>query len=199
MMLIEEASVPDEVLPVEAFKSHLRLGTGFDESTLQDAVLRSFLRAALAAIEARTGKALIARAFSWTVTRWRSACQETLPIAPVSSIDAFELVLADGSSEPLALDRVGLEQDMQTPRIRAQGAGFPSLPRGSKTVFHITAGYGPTWDDLPADLAQAVFLLASHYYEYRDETALSRGCMPFGVQALIERYRMIRLSGGALV
>ena len=40
-------------------------------------------------------------------------------------------------------------------------------------------------------------LLASHYYEYRDETALSQGCMPFGVTSLIARYRPIRLGLGA--
>jgi uncharacterized phiE125 gp8 family phage protein len=38
--------------------------------------------------------------------------------------------------------------------------------------------------------------LAAHYYEYRDETSLARGCMPFGVQSLIERYRSMRLFAG---
>jgi len=43
-----------------------------------------------------------------------------------------------------------------------------------------------------------VLLLAAHYYEYRDETALGEGCMPFGVSSLIERYRTVRLfAGGA--
>ena len=51
MMLIEETTVPDGVLPVAAFKAHLRLGSGFDTDDVQDALVRSFLRAALAAIE----------------------------------------------------------------------------------------------------------------------------------------------------
>ena len=37
-------------------------------------------------------------------------------------------------------------------------------------------------------------LLASHYYEFRHETTLSEGCMPFGVTSLIERYRVMRLG-----
>ena len=65
MMLIEETAVPSEALPVDAFKAHLRLGTGFSEDTLQEPVLESFLRAAMSAIEARTGKILIERDFSW--------------------------------------------------------------------------------------------------------------------------------------
>ena len=42
MMLIEETTVPDGALPVEAFKAHLRLGTGFDADDVQDALVRSF-------------------------------------------------------------------------------------------------------------------------------------------------------------
>ena len=36
MMLVEEATVPEAILPVSAFKAHLRLGTGFAESDVQD-------------------------------------------------------------------------------------------------------------------------------------------------------------------
>jgi len=57
-MLIEETNIPDAVLPLAAFKAHLRMGTGFSDTSLQDAVLGRFLRAALAAVEGRTGKVL---------------------------------------------------------------------------------------------------------------------------------------------
>ena len=40
-------------------------------------------------------------------------------------------------------------------------------------------------------------LLAAHYYEYRDTTALGEGCMPFGVSSLIQRYRVSRITLGA--
>ena len=50
MMLIEESTVPDTALPVDVFKAHLRFGTGFTEASVQDAVLRGFLRAAMAVI-----------------------------------------------------------------------------------------------------------------------------------------------------
>ena len=76
------------------------------------------------------------------------------------------------------------------------GGLLPSIPQNGSARITFTAGYGPAWSDLPADLAQAVLMLAAHYYEYRAEVALSGGCMPFGVTALIERYRPLRLSGG---
>jgi uncharacterized phiE125 gp8 family phage protein len=100
--------------------------------------------------------------------------------------------------EVIEVGRYGLEEDAQRPKVIALGAGFASIPRGGKAVIRFVAGFGEVWADLPDDLAQAVFLLAAHYYEYRDETSLARGCMPFGVQTLIERYRPMRLfSGGA--
>ena len=49
MMLIEQTPVPDTALPVDDFKAHLRLGSGFGQDDVQNAVLHSFLRAAMAA------------------------------------------------------------------------------------------------------------------------------------------------------
>ena len=47
-------------LPLAALRDHLRLGTGFGDDSLQDGVLEQALRGAIAAIEGRTEKALIA-------------------------------------------------------------------------------------------------------------------------------------------
>ena len=62
--------------------------------------------------------------------------------------------------------------------------------------IRFVAGFAEVWDALPADLAQAVLLLAAHYYEYRNETVLSDGCMPFGVASLVQRYRPLRVTPG---
>ena len=196
MMLIEETSVPDAVLPVEAFKAHLRLGSAFGPDSLQDEVLGSFLRAAMAAIEARTSKVLITRRFAWTLSSWRDAWAQALPVAPVAGIVRMVLVGRDGAETDVSSSAYWLEQDMQQPRLRASGAWLPAIPQACSVRIEFDAGYGAVWDMLPADLRQAVLLLAAHYYEYRDETALSAGCMPFGVSSLLERYRALRLRGG---
>ena len=36
MMLIDETAIADEVLPIEALKAHLRLGSGFATGELQE-------------------------------------------------------------------------------------------------------------------------------------------------------------------
>jgi len=199
MMLVELTTVPPTALPVAAFKDHMRLGSGFADDGLQDQTLEGFLRAAIAAIEARTGKVLIERDFSWTLTDWRDSRRQPLPLAPVSLILAVVRVdrMGDETLIPEAIWR--LEQDMQRPALLSLSNTFPKVPGDGSVRVEMRAGYGPNWSDLPADLSQAVMLLAAHFYEYRHETALNGGAMPYGVSALIERYRTVRLfmGGGA--
>ena len=65
MYVMDETELPLSALPIAEFRAHLRLGTGFAEDSLQDSVLEGFLRAALAAVEGRCGKVLIARVITW--------------------------------------------------------------------------------------------------------------------------------------
>ncbi|WP_050929417.1 head-tail connector protein [Aestuariivita boseongensis] len=196
MMLIEENAIPDAALPVDAFKAHLRLGTGFAAETLQDGVLRSFLRAAIAAIEARTGKALIARTFSLVLSGWQNAMSQAFPVAPVVSVTDVALVDRLGQESVVPADQYWLEQDMHRPRLKPRGMLLPTVAEDGSARITFVAGYAADFDGVPSDLAQAVLLLASHYYEFRHETALPSGCMPFGVSSLIERYRSLRLRAG---
>jgi uncharacterized phiE125 gp8 family phage protein len=196
MNLVELTEVPDEALPVARLREHLRLGTGFPDDSLQDALLAGFLRAALAAIEGRTGKALLSRSFLLTLSAWRSPERQPLPAAPVSAIVSVTLTDATGAVTSIPLSAVRLEEDATRPCLLPVGGSLPPVPQAGAARIVLTAGYGPAWEDLPSDLAQAVLMLAAHYHEYRYDVAFDGGCMPFGVTALIERYRPLRLSGG---
>ena len=195
-MLTEETTVPDTALPVAQFKAHLRLGSGFAEDGLQDGLLTGFLRAALAAIEGRTGKALVARSFSWAISAWRDRAGQVLPVAPVRALTGVSLIDAQGGESPVAPELYRLLPDSQRPCLAPVGALLPAVPAGGQVRIGFEAGMADDWGGLPADLGQAVLLLAAHYYEYRDDTSLSDGCMPFGVTSLIQRYRMVRLTPG---
>ncbi|WP_293575245.1 head-tail connector protein [Phaeobacter sp.] len=210
MMLTELTPIPEEALPHEAFKAHLRLGTGFEETGLQQEVLAHFLRAAIAAIEARTGKVLLARDYDLELAAWTGIWPDasgqsfsparsqsvSLPLAPVQQIDSMTLIFADGSSELIAADRYQLIPDNQQPRLSGRNGALPTIPAGASMRLRLRAGLADSWAAMPADLAQAVLMLAAHYYEYRDDMRLQGGCMPFGVSSLIERYRSLRLSLG---
>ena len=198
MMLIEETPIPDGDLPVAAFKAHTRQGSGFGTDEMQDAVIRSFLRAAMAAIEARTGKALIARMFTLTRSCWSSPAMQVLPMAPVQTVVSITVVDDQGDETVLENAIVRLEKDGMRPVIRPKGHMLPLVPTGGEVRVRFEAGMAASWDALPADIQQAVLMLAGHYYEYRNDTALSDGCMPFGVSALIERYKSVRLGFGVV-
>ncbi|MEM8728402.1 MAG: hypothetical protein AAGF79_00675 [Pseudomonadota bacterium] len=197
MMLIEETTIADAALPVEEFKAHLKVGTGFVDESLQDATLLTFLRAAIAAIEARTGKALVQRDWAWTLYDWTNDQGEAFPLAPVGALTEIRSMDGLGAETVLDPGLVRIEADAHRPCLRPNGAALPQVPVNGALVLRFSAGMAVDWAGLPADLQHAVLRLASHYYDYRDDTSLSDGCMPFGVTSLIQRYRPLRLTLGA--
>jgi uncharacterized phiE125 gp8 family phage protein len=196
-MLVEVTGVPDSALPVARLREHLRLGTGFGEDGLQDPVLAGFLRAAMAAIEGRTSKVLIARDFLYTRSAWGFADRQPLPVAPVSVVTAVAVADAAGVETALPSEAWRLVHDAVRPVVMALGLAFPAVPPGGEVRIRFRAGFGENFSEVPADLQQAVMLLAAHYHEFRHDTGLGEGCMPFGVTALIERFRVLRIGGGA--
>ena len=197
MMLSELTQVPEAALPVAQLRDHLRLGSGFDGDDLQDGLLASFLRAALAEIEGRTGKALLRRGFRLVLEDWADSHAQPLPVAPVAAVSEVATLTREGVRTVLAPQGWALRADAVVPQLVPVAGVLPGVPVGGTAEITFDAGYGAAFGDLPADLAQAVMLLAAHYYEYRDATALGEGCMPFGVTSLIARYRRLRLGGRA--
>lgn len=199
MILTEVSAPPSAAVPIRAFAEHLRLGSGFADDGSQDAVLELYLRSAMAAIEARLGRVLLARDFLWTVTRWREDASQGLPVGPVRSVDAITVVSAEGEETAVEPEAWSVLRDSQRPRLVGRfGRNLPKIPRSGHAEVRFSAGFGEGWDEVPGDLRQAVFLLAAHFYENRSGTAATPAAMPFGVLMLIEAYRTTRLGGGAL-
>jgi uncharacterized phiE125 gp8 family phage protein len=196
MILTELTNVPDSALPLQAFKNQLRLGTGFGEDTLQDAVLNGMLRAAVAAIEARVGKALVSRQFKLRIEDWQSLDEQTLPVAPISAVTSVTLVDAADVGTVLATTSYRLVPDTHRPKLAAVGVLFPAVPGDGHVDVVFGAGFGADWSFVPADISQAVLILAATYYEDRHDSAPQSPALPHAVLALIERWRTVRLLGG---
>lgn len=200
-MMLEELTAPSsEALPVAGLSAHLRLGRGFEvaEDEAERVALAGYLRAAMATIEGRTGKVLLARRFRLRLDRWREAEAQPLPLAPVCAVDAVEIEEASGASRPVDPAAWRLVPDLQRPLIRGTGGTLPGIPEGGAAVVTFMAGFGVAWSAVPADLAQAVMLLAARYHEDRN-FAGTEAAIPFGVGALIERWRAVRILGGGRV
>ncbi len=196
MMLMEQTQVPVAALPVQAMKDHLRLGTGFADDGLQDGLVESYLRAAIAAIEGRIGKALIARSFLLTLEDWRTGSEHALPLAPVVAVASVTVIDQTGASSLVDAARYRLIKDTHRPRLVSTGTLLPVVPEGGRLEIVFEAGFGATWALVPADLGQAVFLLAAEYYETRHDLDGRAGGLPHAVVTLIERWRTVRILGG---
>jgi len=197
MMLTEVTAVPTQALPVLQFRDHLRLGTGFADDGFEDPLLETYLRAATAAVEAWTGKALIARDFALEVAEWSSPEAQPLPVAPVSAVASVTIVAAGGATESVEPGRYALVTDTHVPCVKAVAGWLPTLPCGGKVRIAFKAGFGGDWAVVPPDLAHAVLMLAAYYYEYRHEARIGADRMPYGVSRLISSWRPVRLGRGA--
>ena len=188
-MLIEKSQIALAQLPIDGLKAHLKLGSAFDLDTLQDDILAGFLRAAIAAVENRIDKILLIRSFEWRPMGLAS--ELIIPIAPMIAIERIETWGADGVATELASTRYSV---IPVYYDHVLTASFGNLISGA--AVHLRAGMVDQWDQLPADLAQAVMMLAAHYYEFRNDTGLGEGCMPFGVHSLLQRHRNVRVTFG---
>ncbi len=195
MLLTEETPVPSAALPGEEMKDHLRLGSGYSDDALQDGLIESYLRAALAAIEGRIGKMLFRRRFLWVLECWRDD-EQALPVAPVSGIVSVTLVDMAGGEVVVPATSYRLVTDLHRPRLAGKGTALPTIPSDGMVRIVFDAGFGPAWSDVPVDLRQAVLLLAGEYHEHRHDDAAQVAGLPFGVVTLIERWRTVRILGG---
>lgn len=196
MMLFDETTVPSAVLPVQAMKAHLRLGSGFTDDGMQDALVEGYLRAAIATIEGRIGKVLLARRFRLVLEDWRSPGEQSLPVAPVTAILSVTLIDRTGAETVLAPSSYRLVADFQRPKLAPVGVLLPAVPSDGRAEVRFDAGYSAPWSGVPADLAQAVFLLAAEFHERRHEGDTRPAGLPQTVVALIDRWRTVRVLGG---
>ncbi|SET83438.1 head-tail connector protein [Oceanicella actignis] len=191
-MLTELASPPVEALPLAALSDHLRLPSGF--AGHEEPGLEGYMRAALATVENMTGKALLTRRFRWRVREWPRGDRATLPVAPVRALASAARIGPDGAASALDLARLALIEDAHAPALTGAGGGLlPGIPCGGAIEVEFDAGYGASWDEVPADLRQAAMMLAAHFHEQRHVAAMSMRAAPMGVQALLAPYRRVRL------
>ena len=195
MILNEISAVPSSALPVSEFSEHLHLGSGFADDGAQDSILEAYLRAAISAIEARTGKAIFLRGFAWTLYGWHRSDSQGLPLAPVQSVDSIRIQNAQGLDQLIDHAVYGLEKDLHFPKIVTRSGSLPYIGSGSAEVT-IQAGFAPDWSGLPTDLQQAVLILASHYYENRQASGSLGDPIPAHVLGLLAPYQKVSLSGG---
>ncbi|MEM0990723.1 MAG: hypothetical protein AAGK00_17785 [Pseudomonadota bacterium] len=193
MLLKETTPAAVTPVPLDEFADHLRLGHGFVDDGSQNGLLDLYLRNATAVVERRTGQALIRRPYQLQSAGFDRHGHLSLPVGPVSTIDGFRYV-TPGSTITLDPEDWVLEPGTARQRITGPGGGpLWAMPMGAVAEVDFQAGYGLAWTDIPDDLTQAVILLAAHYYENRFGDAPGDDGIPYGVLAIVESHRAVRL------
>ncbi|MEM9762212.1 MAG: hypothetical protein AAF968_06850 [Pseudomonadota bacterium] len=192
MILSETGAGPVPVPPLADFKEHLRLAHGFADDGAEDVVLTRYLAAAVAVVERRVARALVRRSFTLSVARLeRDGCL-VLPIGPVTAVTSASL---EGGGAPVSLDVSGWSV---TPcgtrqRVTAGGGALPAIPAGRSMVLSFEAGLATDWTGVPAELAQAVMMLAADFHARRGTERDSAAGLPQAVIALTQAWRPGRL------
>ncbi len=186
--------VSDADLAEHARLAHAVGADGAPAPSADLAALQRARDAAVAVVERACGLALLRQTWDWTLL-WRDRARPApLPIAPASAVLSVAELADDGTLTPLDPSAYALDRAAPRAALRLLSPAAPLRPgRGGLTV-RFEAGFGVAPDEVPADLRQAVLMLAAHYFERRhaaDDPALAPP--PFAVAAILEPWRPIRL------
>ncbi len=184
--VIEPVSMAD-------MKNFLRVDSSDD-----DVLIASLITAARIYIETSIGKILITESWSYFKDRWPGNGIIHLPLSPLQSVEEIRLHDEEGAYEVLEADDYEVDVVSPVPRIKLSQSTTPSgLPR---TLNHVevqfVAGYGSAEADVPADLRQALLILAAHWYEQREPIGFggSFNEIPNTISAILSNYKPLRLQ-----
>lgn len=182
---------PSDTEPVSLAEAlaHLRIDSG-DE----DALISSLVTAARTYAENYCNRAFITQVWDLVLDAFPRDILE-LPKAPLQDIEEVVYIDHAGAEQTLAASQYKVDTITDPGRIApAYGEAWP-VTRGEPNAVRIrfSAGYGGVATAVPAPIKHAILLLVAHLFENREaarDGAWSR--LPFGVDALLSPYRILR-------
>jgi uncharacterized phiE125 gp8 family phage protein len=184
--MLNETAPPVVGQPIlDELARHLKLPETPDPVSLVEA--ECALRAAIAHLEAQLGLALLQRMFVWQ-GRLNDRLGIRALMAPISELISAQLLRATGENTSVAINAILLDRCGLRARISTR------MAMSDPVALAFVAGFGPEWADTPADLRQACFMLAAHYFDTRHDVSESGAVTPHGVAALIAPWRPMRLG-----
>lgn len=180
----EEAAV--EPLSLDAAKRQCKVDGADSDGDLTD-----YIAAARANVEAMTGTRLITQTLDLYCDGFDDLSR--LPVAPVQSITEITYVDGDGATQ--TLDPAIYEARLfgLSPKILlAYGRAWPTTREGSLVTVTAVVGYGDAGEDVPQDVAHALKLLVSQWFDNRAPINVGNivNDLPNTVPALLANHRI---------
>ena len=203
-----------EPILLEELKDQLRL-----DGASEDASLGAFITTARTLIEQYADLVLVNRDIALYLDRWPRISSDgkdvpwwsgtangamsflgtanstaLLPVRPVSSVASIAVVAPDNSETQWAADNYQLTPGL-TPKITlVSGRRWPVPGRAADGIkITLTAGFGSSWNSVPASVRQATLMLASHLYANRGDGASAAAIPASGAAGLLAPYIRRRL------
>lgn len=160
------------------------------ETSDEDALIGGLVSAAVATIEAQTGKNMSVKAFTQELGGFPCGYPYTVKLlrGPVVTVDSIEYDPSDGSGA-VEVTEFRLVEGRNAALLPAYGEVWPLTLDGPGTVrISGTAGYA---DGEAPDLDQAALMLVAHWYMNREAVNVGNitSELPLGVEMMIRPYR----------
>lgn len=188
-----ELVTPPVAVPVALgeLKRHLRLTVDDHDETVQDC-----LDAAVELFDGRggcLGRALIDQTWALRMAGFPRHSIE-LPLPPLKSVSSIAYVNAQGVEVSLDPSSYLVHPHAYVGEVEpAPGRSWPTdlADRSDAVTIEFVAGYGAQADKVPAQIRQAIRMIAIHNFRQPEPVIVGAQPheLPLGVRGIVERYR----------
>ncbi len=180
-------SGPDtEPVSLEEAKLHLRVDGDQD-----DGLIAALIVSAREIAEKHLNRALVRQQWRMVRDQWPAGALR-FPFAPLIAVDAVRVADAAGDFQILAPD-IFIVNSHAEPGLMVLKSGA-LWPRPGQKIAGIeidfTAGYGDSWNDVPAAIRQGLLQRIAHFYETRG----AEGDIPGNVLHIWQPFKVMRLA-----
>jgi len=181
--------VPPLVEPIDLAYAKLFMRI---DGNAEDALIETLIKTTRHQVENTIGRTLIRRTFIYrtSVPHCRVIC---LPRPPLVSVVRMTLIAENDQAVdiPPADFTVSAKKEPGEIQLNPDRNWTDYLAEFATLEIEFEAGYGDTPDDIPLPLKQAIVLLLTHAFEFRE--ASEAPAIPVIVEALLAPYKTVRL------
>ncbi len=161
------------------------------DGTSEDTLIETLIKTARHQVENMIGRTLIRRELIARISVPHGRCVQ-LPRPPLMSVTRMTLIAENDQA-------VDIPPSDYTVSTKKQPGEIQLIPGKTWTDYlaeftilgiQFEAGYGDTPDDIPLPIRQAIVLLLTHVFEFRE--AAEAPAIPVIVEALLAPYRVVR-------